>query len=165
MSATQLLVKSGKVFTTGIGKAGVVAKRLAISLASASVVSQWVHGTEWVHGDLGALRSGDCVVAISHSGKTSELLSLATLLPARGVNLVAIVGDGASPVSVAARPQLHRGRGSDSGVRGSSLVLSSEVNVYSSTYVQAQLLWTAAVVCRHSKANCFLRALMFRICL
>jgi D-arabinose 5-phosphate isomerase GutQ len=89
----------GSVFTTGIGKAGVVAKRLSISLASVSVPSQWVHGTEWVHGDLGNLREGDVVVAISHSGKTAELLDLALLLPGRGVPLLAIVGNASSPVS------------------------------------------------------------------
>lgn len=102
-AAIDILVRTtgtnrGRVFTTGIGKAGVVANRLSISLASISVPSQWVHGTEWVHGDLGSLREGDCVVAISHSGKTSELLDLALLLPDRNVPLISIVGNIESPV-------------------------------------------------------------------
>eukprot|EP00750_Incisomonas_marina_P008977 INCI15758.2.p1 GENE.INCI15758.2~~INCI15758.2.p1 ORF type:complete len:244 (+),score=22.12 INCI15758.2:119-850(+) len=96
----------GRIFTTGIGKAGVVASRLSISLASISVPSQWVHGTEWVHGDLGSLREGDCVVAISHSGKTSELLDLASLLPDRNVPLVSIVGNIESPLATASTATL-----------------------------------------------------------
>ena len=75
-----------------------VAKRLSISLASISIPAQWVHGTEWVHGDLGALRKGDCVIAISHSGKTSELLDLASVVGDRGVALIALVGNRESPV-------------------------------------------------------------------
>ena len=93
----------GKIYTTGIGKAGLVAKRFNASLSSVGVPSSWVHGTEWVHGDLGALKSGDAVIAISHSGKTQELVAtLPGHLAVRNVKLFAICSSKESPLGQAA---------------------------------------------------------------
>ena len=106
----------GLLFTTGIGKAAVVAKRLAVSLTSVGVPAEWVHGTEWVHGDLGAARAGDAVIAVSHSGKTAELLQLAPHLQARDVALLAIVSDATSPLGAASAAALEaRVPSADSG--------------------------------------------------
>lgn len=92
--------KSGKhVFATGIGKSGSVASRLAISLASVGVPAQYVQGSEWVHGDLGSLREGDVVIAVSHSGTTTELLEAVSHFRSRGVKLIALVGDSSSPLA------------------------------------------------------------------
>ena len=94
---------NGNVYTTGIGKAGLVAKRFNASLSSIGVPSAWVHGTEWVHGDLGALKSGDAVIAISHSGKTAELVgTFPGHLAARDVKLFAICSTADSPLGQAA---------------------------------------------------------------
>lgn len=98
LAQTASMENKGNVFATGVGKAGVVAQRMSIALSSISVPARWVHGTEWVHGDLGALREGDCVFAISNSGQTQEILDLAHLLPDRGVKLISVVGDIHSPV-------------------------------------------------------------------
>lgn len=87
------------MFVTGIGKSGLVASRMASSLMSIGVPAQYVHGTEWVHGGLGATRPGDVVVMLSNSGKTRELLDAAGHLIARGVTLVAIVGHPTSPLA------------------------------------------------------------------
>ena len=57
----------GHVYTTGVGKSAIVARRMAASLTSIGMPTSFYHGVEWVHGDLGALREGDAVVAISHS--------------------------------------------------------------------------------------------------
>jgi len=90
---------TGSVFTTGVGKAGVVAQRFAKSLCSISVPTQWVHGSEWVHGDLGNIQAHDVVVVISNSGKSQELLDAVALLPSRGAQIISVVGDIHSPVT------------------------------------------------------------------
>ncbi|KAE8901349.1 hypothetical protein PF005_g7492 [Phytophthora fragariae] len=91
--------QQSRVFVTGMGKSGAVARRLASTLSSISISSQWVHGGEWVHGELGGLKRGDVVVMVSHSGRTAELLPLPTLFQKAGCSVVAIVGDGRSPLS------------------------------------------------------------------
>ncbi|MBI4396953.1 MAG: KpsF/GutQ family sugar-phosphate isomerase [Elusimicrobia bacterium] len=83
----------GKVVTTGVGKSGFIAQKLASTLASLGRSAFYVHPTEGVHGDLGMLQSGDLLIAISHSGNTSELMSF--LLVAKKyhrVPIIAIVG-------------------------------------------------------------------------
>ncbi|KAG6610660.1 KpsF/GutQ family sugar-phosphate isomerase [Phytophthora cinnamomi] len=91
--------RQSRVFVTGIGKSGAVARRLASTLSSISISSQWVHGGEWVHGELGGLKRGDVVVVVSHSGRTAELLPLPKLFHQAGCGVVAIVGDARSPLS------------------------------------------------------------------
>ena len=90
------LLGANRVLVTGIGKSGYVARRMAASLASVGVPSHFVHGTEWVHGDLGVACAGDVVIGFSHSGNTEELAVLPRFLQPRGVPLVAIVGSGDS---------------------------------------------------------------------
>ncbi|EGZ25473.1 hypothetical protein PHYSODRAFT_257852 [Phytophthora sojae] len=91
--------QQNRVFVTGIGKSGAVARRLASTLSSISISSQWIHGGEWVHGELGGLKRGDVVIMVSHSGRTAELLPLPKLFQKAGCNVVAVVGDGRSPLS------------------------------------------------------------------
>ncbi|ETM32184.1 hypothetical protein L914_20370 [Phytophthora nicotianae] len=88
-----------RVFVTGMGKSGAVAQRLASTLSSISISSQWIHGGEWVHGELGGLKQGDVVIIVSHSGRTSELLPLPDLFRKSGCSVMAIVGDSCSPLS------------------------------------------------------------------
>ena len=64
----RLLKCGGRRFTTGVGKSGLIAARMASSLSSIGLPSQWVHGAEWAHGELGNLR-GDVIVAVSNSGR------------------------------------------------------------------------------------------------
>merc|ERR1719203_1186637 len=84
----------GTVHVSGVGKSGIVGNRMAISLTSVGIPAAYVHGTEWVHGDLGTLRAGDCVVGLSHSGESQEMLDVMTVCrkQERGVTLIAIVG-------------------------------------------------------------------------
>ena len=61
---------AGTIFTSGIGKSGIVAQRMAAALASLAVPSTFVHASEWAHGELGSLRAGrDAVVLFSNSGE------------------------------------------------------------------------------------------------
>ena len=87
------------VLVTGIGKSGAVASRLAISLRSLGIRAGWVHGNEWHHGDFGAAGPGDLVIALSHSGRTVELIDVAARLTARGVGVASITGNASSPLA------------------------------------------------------------------
>ena len=97
----RLLKCGGRRFTTGVGKSGLIAARMASSLSSIGLPSQWVHGAEWAHGELGNLRGDDVIVAVSNSGRTAELLWLGEQLARRGDGgaLVALTGSADSPLA------------------------------------------------------------------
>ncbi|KAL4176915.1 hypothetical protein KRP22_001852 [Phytophthora ramorum] len=99
MKVLQCHDQQKRVFVTGMGKSGAVAQRLASTLSSISISSQWVHGGEWIHGELGGLKHGDMVIMMSHSGRTAELLPLPDMFRKAGCSVMAIVGDGRSPLS------------------------------------------------------------------
>ncbi|NQW10434.1 MAG: SIS domain-containing protein [Alphaproteobacteria bacterium] len=65
---------SGKIITVGMGKAGYVARRFAATLASTATPAFFVHPSEAAHGDLGHVEDGDCILAFSTSGKTTEVV-------------------------------------------------------------------------------------------
>lgn len=97
-----LLECTGRRYFTGIGKSGHAAARMASSLSSIGLAAHWVHGTEWSHGELGALGAGDLIFAVSQSGSTQELLWLADHLGARtgaGVSVLSLTGDAESPLA------------------------------------------------------------------
>jgi arabinose-5-phosphate isomerase len=87
-----------RVFTSGIGKSGIVAKRFASMLSSLSIPSHWIHGSEWTHGELGNLFPGDVVILISNSGKTPELLHLPEVFHGFNVDVMCVVGGEESPL-------------------------------------------------------------------
>jgi len=99
----------GRLVTLGVGKAGQVARKLAGTFASTGTASHFVHPAEAQHGDLGMIRDGDVALALSNSGGSAELLALLPSLDARGVPLVAITGNMASPLAAAATHVLDIG--------------------------------------------------------
>jgi arabinose-5-phosphate isomerase len=84
---------SGKLALLGVGKSGLIARKIAATFASTGVTAVFVHAADAVHGDLGLLGSQDVVLMFSHSGETDELTSLLPHLDRRGVPLIAIVGN------------------------------------------------------------------------
>lgn len=72
----QIIEKSNVVWTTGIGKAGLAAKKLSSSLSCSNISSSFIHPAEALHGDLGAINQNDCLIAFSNSGKTYEVLKV-----------------------------------------------------------------------------------------
>ena len=74
-----LLRCRGKVVATGIGKAGLVARKFAAILCSTGTPAVFMHPAEAAHGDLGLIADGDCIVAFSTSGKTREVIELIEL--------------------------------------------------------------------------------------
>ena len=66
----------GRVVVTGIGKSGHIANKISATFSSTGTPSQFVHPTEASHGDLGSITNSDCILAVSNSGQSNELLSL-----------------------------------------------------------------------------------------
>lgn len=87
----------GKVLTTGMGKAGHVARKFASTLCSTGTPATYVHPGESAHGDLGLIERNDCIVAFSTSGKTREVLEM--LQRGRHLGLGTIVGITSHPDS------------------------------------------------------------------
>jgi arabinose-5-phosphate isomerase len=96
----------GRVVCSGMGKSGVVMKKVAATLASTGTPSFFLHPAEAIHGDLGMLVAGDVVLAASYSGTTEELLRLVETLKRLGVTLIAITGNCESPLACAAEVHL-----------------------------------------------------------
>jgi arabinose-5-phosphate isomerase len=86
----------GRVVVTGMGKSGLVGKKVAATLASTGTPALFLHPAEGVHGDLGMLVRGDLVIALSNSGETEELLALVPAIKRLAVPLVVLTGRPAS---------------------------------------------------------------------
>ncbi len=97
-AAAEVFACEGKVVLTGIGKAGIVARKISATLASTGTESIFLHPVEALHGDLGRLRRGDVVIALSHSGATEEIVRLLDHVKARDSRLIALTGLGDSPL-------------------------------------------------------------------
>ena len=98
--AIDLLAKcQGRVVTTGMGKSGLICRKIAATLASSGTPSLFLHPAEAVHGDLGMLTSQDLVVALSNSGETAELLRLVETVKRLAIPLISMVGDTGSTLA------------------------------------------------------------------
>lgn len=86
----------GRVVVTGMGKSGLVGKKLAATLAATGTPALFLHPADGAHGDLGMLVRGDVVVAVSNSGETDELLALVPAIRRLGVPLILLTGNPAS---------------------------------------------------------------------
>ena len=84
---------TGRVIVAGIGKSGLIARKIAATMTSTGTPAMFMHPTESVHGDLGIVTSQDVAVLLSKSGETQELLPLLEQLTRLGVPCVAITGD------------------------------------------------------------------------
>ena len=82
----------GRVVVTGMGKSGIIARKLAATLSSTGTAAIFLHPAEALHGDLGMVLSGDVVIALSRSGETTELVNLLAAIRRLGARLIAITG-------------------------------------------------------------------------
>jgi arabinose-5-phosphate isomerase len=83
---------AGRVILTGMGKSGLIARKVAATLASTGTPAHFLHPAEGVHGDLGMVARGDIVVALSNSGETEEMLAILPPLKRIGVPIVLMTG-------------------------------------------------------------------------
>ncbi len=91
-AVTLLKGTAGRVVVTGIGKSGIVAQKIAATLASTGTPAFFLHPSEAIHGDLGMILAGDVVLALSHSGESAEIVALLPHARRRGAKLVALTG-------------------------------------------------------------------------
>ena len=101
--AVRLLLECrGRVIVTGMGKSGIICRKIAATLASTGTPAHFLHPAEAIHGDLGILQTGDVILALSYSGETDELLRLLETIKRLGAALIAITGDCGSTLAMAA---------------------------------------------------------------
>jgi arabinose-5-phosphate isomerase len=101
--AVQLLYECrGRVIVTGMGKSGLICRKISATLSSTGTAAWFLHPAEAIHGDLGAIREDDVVIALSYSGETEELLRLLESIRRLGARLIALTGDPSSTLARAA---------------------------------------------------------------
>ena len=96
----------GRVIVTGMGKSGIICRKLAATLASTGTPAFFLHPADAVHGDLGVIQADDVVIAMSYSGETEELRHVLETLKRIGAPLVAMTGNTASTLAQAAEVTL-----------------------------------------------------------
>ena len=92
----------GHVIVTGMGKSGIICRKIAATLTSTGTPSFFLHPAEAIHGDLGAIRDEDVIIALSHSGETDELVRLIESIRRIGARLIAMTGSPQSTLGRAA---------------------------------------------------------------
>ena len=92
----------GRVVVTGMGKSGLIARKIAATLSSTGTPALYLHPVEALHGDLGMVVRGDVVLALSASGETEEILALLATIKRLRVPLIAMTGDAISTLAAAA---------------------------------------------------------------
>ena len=92
--AVELIYNSkGRVVFTGMGKSGLIARKIVATLNSTGTASIFMHPTDALHGDLGMVRKDDIVILISKSGKTEELINLIPMFKRIGVSIIGMLGE------------------------------------------------------------------------
>jgi len=100
VQAVQLIAAStGRVIVAGVGKSGLIGRKIAATLTSTGTPAAFLHPADSVHGDLGIVGREDVAILISKSGESDELLALLAHLKGFGVRSVAITGDGGSTLA------------------------------------------------------------------
>lgn len=109
LSVQRILQSTGRTIICGMGKSGIIGKKIAATLASTGTPSFFMHPGEAYHGDLGMVTKDDVFVAISNSGETDEVVKLLPFLKDNGNFLVAITGNPESTLACAADCHLNIG--------------------------------------------------------
>ncbi|WP_419193890.1 KpsF/GutQ family sugar-phosphate isomerase [Novipirellula herctigrandis] len=117
----------GCVVVTGVGKAGIVGKKLVATLASTGTPAHFLHPAEAVHGDLGRVRENDLVWAISNSGRSEEVVRIAPHLRENSAGLIAITATAENPLADAANCIVAIGKHSEACPNGLAPTSSTAV--------------------------------------
>ncbi|MDA2931508.1 KpsF/GutQ family sugar-phosphate isomerase [Acidobacteria bacterium AH-259-O06] len=98
--ALELLANcQGRVVLTGMGKSGIICRKIAATLSSTGTPSLFLHPAEAIHGDLGMLTSGDVVLGLSNSGETEEIVKLLGTIKRLGIPLISMLGNTDSTIA------------------------------------------------------------------
>ncbi len=108
LKALELIVScSGKVIISGVGKSGIIARKMASTMSSTGTPALFLHAAESSHGDLGVITKSDLVIGISFGGESAELEDLLKFIKRTGVKLVSITGNTESRLAHAGDVVLH----------------------------------------------------------
>ena len=99
----------GRVIVTGVGKSGLIARKIAATLTSTGTPASWLHPVDSLHGDLGMVGGRDVAIVLSKSGETDELVGLLGALQRLGVPIIALTGEAGSTLGRAATVVLDAG--------------------------------------------------------
>lgn len=94
-----ILTTRGRVILTGMGKAGLVGRKISATLSSTGTPSFFMHPAEAIHGDLGMVTKDDIILCISNSGHTQEINKLLPIIKKMGARIISLTGDLDSPMS------------------------------------------------------------------
>ena len=94
-----ILECSGRTVITGMGKSGIIGRKMAATFASTGTPSFYLHPAEGIHGDLGMVTADDVVIALSNSGETGEILNILPSLRRIGAKIIAMVGSANSTLA------------------------------------------------------------------
>lgn len=99
--AVEIIMNSkGKVVITGVGKSGIIGRKIAATMASTGTLAVFMNSAEGVHGDLGMIHSDDVVIAISNSGNSDEVISVIPSIKEIGCKIIAMTGNANSKLGV-----------------------------------------------------------------
>lgn len=102
-TAVRLVVEcKGRVILTGMGKSGIICRKIAATFSSTGTPAFFLHPAEALHGDLGVIRNDDVVIALSYSGENEELVRILETLKRLGASLIAVTSNGGSTLGQAA---------------------------------------------------------------
>lgn len=105
----RILLSRGRVIVCGMGKSGIIGKKIAATLASTGTPSFFMHPGEAYHGDLGMVTPDDVFIAISNSGETDEVVKLLPFLKENGNFLITLTGNVSSTLAIVANSHLDIG--------------------------------------------------------
>jgi len=94
LDALDILVNgAGKIFVSGLGKSGLIARKIAATMSSTGTPAYFIHPVEALHGDMGLISPGDTLIALSHSGSSEELLRPVRILKGQNVKIIAMTSN------------------------------------------------------------------------
>ncbi len=149
-AAHMILRSKGKVVITGIGKSGLIGKKIAATMASTGTYAVFMNSAEGLHGDLGMIHPDDVVIAISNSGNSDEVASILPSIKKIGARLIAMTGNANSVLGRAADCVL------DIGVEREACPLNlAPTSSTTSTLVMGDALSTVLIELRQFKPENF----------
>jgi arabinose-5-phosphate isomerase len=93
VKAVKMVAESKKLVVTGVGKSGIIGKKIAATFSSIGLPAHSMHSVDALHGDIGIIQKGDTVIMLSKSGSTDEIVRLMPFIKSRNANTISIVSD------------------------------------------------------------------------
>jgi len=119
LRAVELLSKTKtRVILTGMGKSGLIGRKIAATLTSCGTPATFVHAAEAGHGDLGMIMKDDVIIAISHSGETKEIVELLEFVKRIGIKLICFTGNKKSKLAKYSNVVLDTSVDREAGLKG-----------------------------------------------